>query len=52
MSMEDNTRVFAERDKKSLQERTLVRRIVKQKPSGGQGEEFSRKCDEMKSMAF
>lgn len=50
--MEDNTHVFAEGDKKNLQERTLVGRTVKQKPSGGQENEFSRKCDEMKSMTF
>jgi len=43
---------FTERDKRKLQEGMLVGRNVKQKPSGGQGEEFCRKCDEMKPMTF
>jgi len=51
MFMEDNTHVFAKWDK-NHQDGTLVGWSVKQKPSGGQGEEFSRKCDEMKSMTF
>jgi hypothetical protein len=51
MFMEDNTHVFAKWDK-NHQDGTLAGRSVKQKPSGGQGEEFSRKCDEMKSMTF
>ena len=53
MFMEDNTHVVAKRDKKNLKEGTLFSRNVKQEPSGGQSEEeFSRKCDEMKSTKF
>lgn len=37
--MEDNTHVFAKRDKKNLQEGTLVGRKVKEKLSSGKGEE-------------
>jgi hypothetical protein len=51
--MEVNTDVLAKRDKKNLEEGTLVGRDVKRKLSGGEGEEeFSGKCDEMKSMTF